>query len=160
MKAFATEVLSRGRPRWLSLLGPPGVGKTHILSQLVEMLERYRQHWKVRTPDGWRGVQIAHIIPAEDLEDYKAPKAFAKYDLIYIEDIGSGADSAAGSGKVLRNRVLELLQLRTKKWTLADSNLSTEEIADQFDARIASRLRRDGSLAIKLNDKIPDYQDR
>lgn len=100
---------------------------------------------------------MAHILPAEDLQDYRAPRDYARYDLIYIEDIGSGGDLAKGSGSVLRSRVAELLQLRSGKWTMLDANLYRREIETQIDGRIASRLKRDGSWCIEVPQEVPDF---
>jgi chromosomal replication initiation ATPase DnaA len=153
--AFREAVLAREQPRrWLTLLGPSGCGKTHLLKQLFADLET---RMRVRTTTGWRGAQAAHIIPAADLQDFRAPRDYADYDLVYVEDIGSGADDTAGSGKVLRSRIAELLQLRSGKWTLLCANLTIEEVASRLDGRIASRLRRDGSWLVKIGDEVPDF---
>ncbi|WP_395734690.1 hypothetical protein [Prosthecobacter sp.] len=100
VQAFCSAVIRREPPRrWLSLLGPSGVGKTHVLKQALACLQSAaaRGHWKIPTPTGHRGPQIAHLIPAVDLEDFRAARDYAKYDVIYIEDIGSGAALDKGS---------------------------------------------------------------
>ncbi len=102
---------------------------------------------------------MAHLIPAVDLEDFRAARDYAKYDVIYIEDIGSGATMDKGAGAVLRNRIAELLQLRSNRWTLLDANLYRGEIEKQLDGRIASRLKRDGSWMIEIPDEVPDFWD-
>jgi chromosomal replication initiation ATPase DnaA len=163
VQAFCSAVIRREPPRrWLSLLGPSGVGKTHVLKQAMACLQSAaaRGHWKIPTPTGHRGPQIAHLIPAVDLEDFRAARDYAKYDLIYIEDIGSGAALDKGSGAVTRNRIAELLQLRSGKWTLLDANLYRREIEQQIDGRIASRLKRDGSWMVEVPQEVPDFWDR
>ncbi len=155
VQAFCSAALGREPPRrWLSLLGPSGVGKTHLLKQALECL---RRHWRIPTATGWRGPQVAHIIPAADLADYRAPRDYARHDLIYIEDIGSGTDQDKGSSAVTRSRVVELLQLRSNKWTMLDANLYRGEIEAEMDGRIASRLRRDGSWLVEIPPEVPDY---
>lgn len=155
VQAFCSAALYREPPRrWLSLLGPSGVGKTHILKQALACL---RRHWRIQTATGWRGPEVAHIIPAEDLQDYRAPRDYARHDLIYIEDIGAGADQSKGAGAVTRSRVTELLQLRSGKWTMLDANLYRTEIEQQIDGRIASRLRRDGSWLVEIPGEVPDF---
>ncbi len=153
--AFCSAVLNREPPRrWLSVLGPSGVGKTLILKQALACI---RQHWRIPTATGWRGPQVAHIIPAEDLQDYRAPRDYARHDLVYIEDIAAGADHDKGAGAVTRSRVAELLQLRSGKWTMLDANLYQREIEERIDGRIASRLRRDGSWLVEIPHEVPDY---
>ncbi len=162
VQAFCSAVIQREEPRrWLSLLGPSGVGKTHVLKQALACLAsaNARGLWKLPTPTGYRGPQMAHLIPAVDLEDFRAARDYAKYDVIYIEDIGSGATLDKGAGAVLRSRIAELLQLRSSRWTILDANLYRGEIEKQLDGRIASRLKRDGSWMIEIADEVPDFWD-
>ena len=115
-------------------------------------------------PDGTRSGrtrQHAHLIPALHLDSFQAPRDYAAFDLIYVEDLGSGAGLGdKGSGAVLRSRIAELLQLRTGKWTLACANLSRAEIAEKLDPRIASRLARDGSVFLEIPPEVPDFAER
>ncbi|WP_395753791.1 hypothetical protein [Prosthecobacter sp.] len=161
--AFCSAVIRREPPRrWLSLLGPSGVGKTHVLKQAMKCLESAaaRGVWKIPTLTGHRGPQMAHLIPAVDLHDFRAARDYAKYDVIYIEDIGSGATLDKGAGAVTSSRIAELLQLRSGKWTLLDANLYRREIEAQIDGRIASRLKRDGSWMVEVPQGVGDFWDR
>lgn len=162
---FASDVLNSFQqpdvePYWLTILGPSGVGKTLALKQAFKMLSRNEHLWEIETATGSRMPQCAHIIPGEDLTDWRAPRDYGKYDLLYIEDIGAGATADKGSGAVLTSRIAELLQYRTGRWTMLDANLDVRNIAMHIDPRIASRLRRDGSLLIELPADVPDYSDR
>lgn len=163
-KIFCSAALNGQEPRWLSFLGPSGVGKTHLMKQVLKFL---RAHWSLQVrnvwPDGSRSGrtrQFAHITPAIDLDTYQAAREYAEnFDLVYIEDIGSGAGDK-GSGAVIAGRVAELLQLRSRKWTLCDANMNREQIAEKLDPRIASRLRRDHSVCIEISDQVPDFSDK
>lgn len=162
VQAWCSAVIQREQPgRWLSLLGPSGVGKTHILKQALTCLKsaNARGLWKLPTATGFRGPNMAHLIPAVDLDDFRAARDYAKYDVIYIEDIGSGAAMDKGAGAVMRSRIAELLQLRSGKWTMLDANLYRGEIEKQLDGRIASRLKRDGSWMVEIPDEVPDFWD-
>lgn len=163
VQAFCSAVIRSEAPRrWLSLLGPSGVGKTHVLKQALACLRSAtaRGLWKIPTTTGQRSPQVAHLIPAVDLNDFRAARDYARYDLIYIEDIGSGAALDKGAGAVTRSRIAELLQLRSNKWTLLDANLYRREIHEQLDGRIASRLKRDGSWMCEVPAAVPDFWDR
>ena len=152
---FMDAVLDYAEPHWLSLLGPSGVGKTMINRQICRLLGKW---WKVKTPTGRRGPWIAELVPGKDLSDYKAPSEYADADLVFIEDIGAGVGlGEKGPGAVIRSRVVELLQYRAKKWTILDANLYRSEIAEKLDPRIASRLKRDGSVMIEIPSEVPDY---
>lgn len=159
VKRFISDALNHGEKRWLSLLGPSGVGKTFVLKQGFAVIERAVSFgkWQFTVPSGFRGARIAHIKPAVDLDDYKAAKHYGGYDFLYIEDIGSGADAGAGSGKVVKSRLMELLDLRTGKWTMMDANLYRADIERDLDGRIASRLKRDGSTCIEIPQTVPDF---
>jgi DNA replication protein DnaC len=158
VKQFCVDAMSRHEPYWLSILGPSGIGKTYILRQATRFLERYDEFWRQKTATGFRTPSVAHVEPLRDLEDYGAIKHFAGFDLLYVEDIGAGAAMGQkGSGAVMRDRIASLLQQRTRSWTLICANLGREEIADKIDARIASRLKRDGSVMIELDMSIPDF---
>lgn len=161
--AFCSAVIRREPPkRWLSLLGPSGVGKTHVLKQALACLEgaAARGLWKIPTLTGQRSPQVAHLIPAVDLKDFRAPQDYSRYDVIYIEDIGSGAALDKGAGAVTRSRIAELLQLRSGRWTMMDANLYRGEIEKQIDGRIASRLKRDGSWMCEVPMEVGDFWDR
>lgn len=139
-------------PYWLTILGPSGVGKTLALRQAFNYLSNR---------DGlWNGGDCAHVVPGIDLCDWRAPKDYGAFDLIYVEDIGAGAYQDKGAGAVVTSRVAELLQYRPMKWTLLDANLSLGQVETRLDPRIASRLKRDGSILIQLPDDVPDYNDR
>lgn len=150
---FCDDVLSNRPPRWLSILGPSGIGKTFINRQICRRLGDW---WKVTTETGRRRPWIAEIVPASDLGDYKASRDYAKADLVFVEDIGAGSGEK-GPGAVTRSRIAELLQLRSGKWTLLDANLYRAEVAELIDPRIASRLKRDGSVLIELPADVPDF---
>lgn len=160
-KRFLSDILTGAtEPHWFTLLGPSGIGKTLILKRIMKFLTVNDFLWEIPTETGTRFGQIAHIVPAEDLTDWEAPRHYGKYDLIYVEDIGAGGTADKGSGAVLSSRIAELLQLRTGRWTMLDGNLSRKVIAEQLDSRIASRLKRDGSVLLELPSSIPDFNDR
>lgn len=158
--AFCSAVLNRESPRWLSALGPSGIGKTFLLKQVFKFLknEAWNARWKLPTATGQRTPTLAHISPAIHLIDWKSPKDYAQYDLIYVEDIGAGAGLEKGAGAVLRSRIAELLQLRSNKFTLLCANMGREALTDHFDGRIGSRLGRDESVVIEFPITTPDFQ--
>lgn len=162
VQAFCSAVIRREQPhRWLSLLGPSGVGKTHILKRALECLKSAtaKSLWKIPTSTGQRSAQTAHIIPGVDLTDYRAPRDYSTYDLLFVEDIGSGANMEQGAGKVTNSRITELLHLRSNRWTMIDANLYRGEIEQRLDGRIASRLKRDASWLIEIPRGTPDFWD-
>lgn len=148
---FVSAAFKREEPRWLTLLGPSGVGKTHLLRQTLKLCHR------LIDVAGWpRSLSVARVVPSRDLDTWTAPKDYAEeFDVVFVEDIASGERGAA---KVVKDRILELLQLRSRKFTLIDGNFSgLGEVEEHFDGRIASRLRRDLSECIIFPPETPDF---
>ncbi len=164
VQRFCSDVIAGDvRPYWLTILGPSGVGKTLALRQAFRMLSRNDHLWPRRTfnKDGSlkseHACTHAHIVPGQDLDDWKAAKDYGDYDLLYVEDIGAGLGIDKGAGAVTSSRIAELMQYRPFKWTLLDANLSLQMVSTKLDPRIASRLLRDGSVLIELPKSVPDY---
>jgi hypothetical protein len=164
---FCSDALKGRPPRWLTFLGPSGTGKTFLLEQCLQCLHdaAMAREWRVwvvegRDQPGWGTPTHWRVIPARDLDSHWSPRHFASLDLCYVEDLGAGASMEKGSGKVLRDRVMELMQLRSRGWTMACANLLLEDIEAHFDGRLASRLGRDGSVFIELPKDTPDYSFR
>lgn len=161
VKRFATDVLWHRRqpdvmPYWLTILGPSGIGKTLILKQLYRALANNVERWPIQTGDDGseRGAECAHVVPGRDLTDFRAPKEYAEFELIYLEDYG--ATSGKGAGAVTFDRSTELLLYRPQMWTILDANMDFAELG-ALAPRVASRLLRDGSILIELPKAIPDY---
>lgn len=164
LKRFFSDVVNHRQqsdvtPYWLTILGPSGVGKTLALRQLFKVLERNDHLWPIPIGSGGseRLAQCAHIVPGQDLTDFKAPKDYGDYDLIYVEDIGTG--NQKGAAQVTFERTMELLLYRPAKWTLIDANLSLGEL-NEAEPRLASRMLRDGSILIEIPASVPDFNSR
>ncbi len=153
-RRFASAALSRREPRWLTFLGPSGIGKTHLMRQTLKLCRR------LIDVNGWpRELTVTRVVPARDLDVWTAAREFADdFDVIFIEDIGAGAGAEKGAGKVVKDRIAELLQLRSRKFTLIDANFpSVGAVEDYFDGRIASRLMRDLNETIIFPPETPDF---
>lgn len=66
---------------------------------------------------------------------------------LVIDDLGAERDSSG----FVKDKMFELLNARMGKWTLITTNLSLKNIAENYDARIASRLIRDGNIFMRIN---------
>lgn len=152
--------LVQGRPIWLSLLGNCGAGKT----QIATALGRRFKPGKVRKRDnhsasGWREVcqtrqkfswvNIVRTIRSGDygIIDYICDDV----DFVVIDDLGAGYDSA-----ITKSKAAEIAERRVGKPTIWTSNLSLEQIADEIDMRVTSRMIRYGSHAVTF-EKTEDW---
>ena len=132
-------------PRWLSFVGPSDQGKT-FLAKLI---------WTTMRPL----LSTSHCDYVTSLvywpgfvDELRAGNAYArardmrKWPLLVIDDIGAERDTTGFATEQLNT----LLGCRTGKWTVLTANLTLEQIAAS-EPRIASRMIRDGSVAVDLN---------
>lgn len=139
-QAFASELALGAEPRWLTLLGPSGLGKTHLCRRII----RYHRR-ALRGRGGASG-----RMPWVDMLDYLRNRQFGvAHDvcndfLVCLDDIGAGHETDFG-----RAKLYEILERRMGKWTLITANLTFGEIG-RIDARIASRLIRGENRTVEV----------
>lgn len=149
---FTTAMKCRLRPRWLSMLGRSGTGKTHC-QNVIFSKSRSRFNTEALS-------YIPHVIywPAyveEMRERTREGSGLAKFlemsrwPLLALDDIGAERDTTGFASEKLNM----LLGQRVGKWTILTSNLDLEGIA-KVDSRIASRMQREpGNELIVLTCK-------
>jgi DNA replication protein DnaC len=148
--------LAQGEPVWLSLLGNCGAGKTQIAMALYR---RFKPQM-AKKPDtgsasGWRETFqkkqkftwpfIANKIMQRDygIIDYVCDDI----DFLVIDELGGGHDI-----KFTKSKLSEIAERRIGKPTIWTSNMSLEQISDELDMRIASRMIRHGSHAVVFEE--------
>lgn len=144
-------------PYWLTLVGSSGVGKTHLANKIRE--------WFRLNLLGRQFVPKENVVRCHDYRfrtwqkamgqiydgNYGIVEALSEESLAIIDDIGAEHDPR----KFGVSKLLEILNARRDKWTVMTSNLTLEQIHEHLDARLASRLIRDGSKVIEIN--CPDF---
>lgn len=137
-------------PRWLSLLGPSGTGKTHCAKLLFRLCE------------GWKSVYgecdfFPQFINWPSLVDdlrslarYPEVQDMAKWPFLFLDDILAERDQTGFAIDKLNT----LLGCRHNKWTVLTSNLRYGEIAER-ETRIADRMCRDSGIV--CNVTAPSY---
>lgn len=159
---FVLEMLGGLPPRWLSLLGTSGAGKT-MLAKWIKFVFKQHLDWKINwpateqtktdtQPNGriirHRGGYVAWTQVAGWLRD----REFRMFDdicalsFLVVDDIGAEYGSPFVNAKLY-----ELCSRREQKWTVFTGNLSLSNIEQQLDARIASRMIRHGSVVIDVD---------
>ena len=149
---WALSVEHQDRPRWLSLLGNSGVGKTHVARRLWDWV-RTKPNWDNKADYSPQWIYWPQYI--EELRDrgnYEKFRDMARWPYLVLDDVLAERQSDWSTEK-LHN----LLGARDKRWTIITSNKSAGEIA-QVDVRIASRMARNGSKVVYLKSK--DYSFR
>lgn len=150
------------KPRWLSLLGSSGAGKTMLAKIVLSEARAFAQRspYVIQTAIEQRVRRVKFGTwpkMAKRLRqgDYDIMDEFKTAWLAIVDDIGAEHDAKSG---FIPAELYDLLNERLGRWTLFTSNLSMDEIAEQIDGRIASRLRRDGSTVVEV--QVPDFATR
>lgn len=136
------DFVTKKQPRWLSILGQTGTGKTEWAKRLKDAAKPYgiSQMWH------WSDVCDKYLAD----RDYGILRHMERVDFLVIDEIGLKEWASA-------NRDLSaLLNRRLGKWTVITSNLTQGELAD-IDARVASRLVRLNNRLITMSPECPDY---
>ena len=147
---WAIAVKAGEKPRWLSLLGSSGAGKTHIARRLWKWLES-------RPDFQSRAEYLPHFVYWPKLMDdmrtdshlYSRFGDMQRWRYLCLDDV-----LAERPSDWTLEKINTLLGCRTRKWTILTSNLSMMGIA-KVEKRIASRLIRDGGIVADIQTK--DY---
>lgn len=151
---FASE-LNHGEPRWLVMLGPSGIGKTHLAREIFRhfmdhsrFITKIDERWRLVGNTGqfcdWRqfcgdlrGGSYGRI---DDLEGES---------LVILDDIGSEYDPNGFIASALDRIINSRSATGRVKWTVITCNMLLEQIAERIDTRIADRMLRNGSVVVE-----------
>jgi DNA replication protein DnaC len=158
---FTRAMKEGGRPRWLSLLGSSGAGKTFLARRVWRWFQT-SELWQTRIIDNDCGrpeaqypghwcywPKLGGLLASN--EGYDALRELAMDRFVVFDEIGADRDP---SGHI-RDCLARTLSSRVDKWTIITSNKSLQQVGDDIDPRIASRMIRDGSETVVI--EVPDY---
>jgi DNA replication protein DnaC len=134
-------------PRWLSILGNTGVGKTHCAKRLWEYAEARFD---------WHKFEFIHreIYWPKFVSDLRGGTGFEmltemqRWPVLFLDDIGAERDTTGFASEQLNT----LLGCRMNKWTILTSNLGLGQLGE-IDPRISDRIIRKPNIFIELNTK-------
>lgn len=154
---FAGDI-NFSRPRWLTITGPSGVGKTHLAKEVYRHFmdyarfevsldtERHRIEGNTGQFCDWRkfcsDLRGGSFGRVDDLEDDW---------FVVLDDIGSEYDPNGFVASTLDRICNTRSRSDRVRWTLITCNLSLEQIAHRLDARIADRMMRNGSVVVECD---------
>lgn len=147
--AWRLAVTAKESPRWLSLVGATGTGKTHLAMRLWKSLRQrqdFNNHRITHYPTWIHWPTF--ISELKDGAGYGFFRSVFDWPFAAIDDIGAERDTSGFAAEKLCN----LLSRREKKWTIITSNLSLAEIS-AIDRRIADRMLRGESTVVDVRAK-------
>lgn len=130
-------------PRWLTLCGHSGCGKTYLATAI-----RTAARAQLGFTEATAQLRNASIY-ANKLRDgeFGLQSFLISIPLLVLDDLGAEYKS-----DYIRSQLYELLDARLNKWTVITSNLSLSDIADRLDVRIASRIKRGENVIVESKD--------
>ena len=145
-------------PRWLSLLGTSGAGKTHLAKRISAFFRQYMDGELIpgqdleRTRWRMRGGFVSWRKLCDEMRDgsYGRFRNICEDYFVVIDDIGAGHETT-----FVTSKLDELFDARQRKWTVVTANMGLAQIKEKMDARIASRMIRDRSVVVDV--EVPDY---
>lgn len=142
---FAVDFKNGVSPRWISLLGTTGTGKTHCARRLWENLKNRINFGRTEFPP-------LEIYWPQFIADLRAGIAYDRlrdmfaWPVLFLDDIGAERDTTGFASENLNT----LLGCRQNRWTIITSNLMLDQIA-AIDPRVADRMIRKPNVTVELS---------
>lgn len=157
---FVREMKAKSQPRWLSLVGSSGIGKTYLARRVWRwhlnsgLFHAYADESKspaeVVYPREWcHWPRLAADLKGN--AGYERLRELESADFTVFDEIGANRDASGHVTDCLANA----LCARVGKWTIITSNKGLGEIQRDIDSRISSRMVRDGSVVLDVD--LEDY---
>lgn len=167
--SFADDMRNDRSPRWLSLLGTSGAGKT-MLAKSITRYFRVNLDWSTDSAatGATRGLGNPHgriirrrggfinwgeAINNRMLQgEFEFLEDLRRFWFFSIDDIASEHERHR---ELSASKLYNVLESRLGKWTVITANLSLAQIGGSLDTRIASRMLRNESVVVDVN--VPDF---
>lgn len=153
-EAYLSDLVTQKNPRWITFSGKSGVGKTMLAKNIYsEFYENHRYYERENGTTGrydcgfYSATKITNTIRAGDFGIIEQLK---REHLVCIDDI-----LAEHPSDFIASQWYDILNARLGKWTILTTNKTLNQIANEVDARIASRIIRDNNELIICDTK--DY---
>lgn len=141
---FIEAAQGKQQPHWLSFCGPSGTGKTHLASAVFGCLKStFSEHESLIC--GALKFTWPRLLPKLRDGAYFLLDDIRDANLVFLDDFGTERPT-----EFALEKLYEIIEARSRKWTILTSNLSAQQIAERMDTRISSRLIRDGSQVVDV----------
>jgi DNA replication protein DnaC len=156
-------------PWWLTFSGVNGSGKTMLARQVFEQAKRINpgahENNPIWPPDWQTSGEHTYRMRRPyclwfDERTFAGRLRGREYDLadelrddffVVLDELGTVRDPTS----FIADKLGELAERRLNRWTMWTTNLTLAEIAERLDARITSRLIRDGNRVVRI--EASDY---
>jgi len=149
--AFGAAIVAKAAPRWLSMLGKSGVGKTSLAKTLATWAQRRQPQQALWT---W-----ARICDRCAQGDWGIIEQLRTQRILVLDDIFRPYDFPLTGASAFDRKTFRalgtLINERVGRWTVITDNNLRREIASR-DIPIASRLSREESVIVEFTS-APDY---
>jgi DNA replication protein DnaC len=163
-QAWASAFKRGDKPRWLSIIGTSGAGKTYVAKTLWRYANSHSQTAKTVQRGGYNynedTLYTPHVVFWPDfIQKLRSGSAFdlrndmKSWPVLFLDDIGAERDPSGYAAEELNT----LLGCRVGKWTLITSNKDADALK-AIDGRIFSRLIRDENICVSVNTQ--DFAER
>lgn len=151
-RAWIDAFRANESPRWISIIGNSGTGKTHVATRLWDFAYQ-KSSWRrsefIPKPIFWPF--FVQELKAGTRWEFR--NDMARWPVLFLDDIGAETDKSGFATDELNT----LLGVRMNQWTIITSN-RTLEAWQQTDGRILSRMVRGQNLCVSIN--APDWSTR
>ena len=137
-------IADAGSPRWLTLFGKSGSGKSHLARLAHYLLRKVGVRAVLRS---WPNLQDAILTGDGDVI-----ARLGRAPVLLLDDFGAGYPTGDKRARLLVAKLFELFEHRRSKWTLFAGMLTPQDINEQIDQRIASRLFRDRNELVDMRN--------
>jgi len=133
---FCNAAKARQSPRWLSLMGVTGTGKTHCAKRLWRHLS-VKYSWLEHRFQPQEIYWPRFVSELRSGDSFERLRDMMDWPLLFLDDIGAERDTTGFSSEQLNT----LLGCRMNRWTILTSNLLPDQLA-RIEPRLADRIIR------------------